>query len=226
MKHGFLFALVSALLTIASVVFGGWFVLLLWPAMSFGLVGAAYFGHYHQIFGKRPDGTMRIGAVAILLPYLLCLWTVWHCLRLVTRDSKYDQLADNILIGRRLLSHEVPEAAEVVVDLTCEFPECAAARAADEYISFPILDAAVRSPEALASLGQHLSNLEGTVYIHCAQGYGRTSLIAALLLIARGQAQDADDALRQIQAVRPRAGPNPRQWAALQAAVPLLSRER
>ncbi|TWU44827.1 hypothetical protein Poly51_58930 [Rubripirellula tenax] len=41
------------------------------------------------------------------------------------------------------------------------------------------------------------------VLIHCAQGHGRTGLVAAAVLIVSGEAQTAADAIAIIQAVRP-----------------------
>lgn len=222
MKYGILFSLVSILLFIYAVASGRWSLLLLWPSLSFGVVSAAYLCLGHRIFGKRPDGSMSFTSVTLLLPYLLFVWAVWHILRFVSREPHCNRLADGITIGRRLLSHELPPDVDTVVDLTCEFPEPAALRAVPQYISFPLLDAGALSPDALADFSRHLAGIDGSSFIHCAQGHGRTGLISALLLIARGLATDADDALRLVQMSRPLVDLNRVQKSALNEAADLL----
>ncbi len=222
MKYGIFFALVATLLLIYAVTSGRWSLLLLWPALSCGLVSAAYLRFGHRIFGKRLDGSMACASVTLLLPYLLLVWAVWHIIRCVSREPHCNRLADDITIGRRLLSHELPPDVDTVVDLTCEFPEPAALRAVPQYISFPLLDAGALSADSLADFSRRLAGIDGSFFIHCAQGHGRAGLISALLLIARGLATDGDDAIRQIQMSRPSVDLNRIQTSALHAAAGLL----
>ena len=101
MKYGVLFLTLSLLLAFYAFTTGGWFLLLAWPAISFGVIGLAYLTLGHRVFGKRTDGSMAFASVAILLPYLLYLWAVWHIIRLVSREPAYNTLTDGVLIGRR-----------------------------------------------------------------------------------------------------------------------------
>jgi protein-tyrosine phosphatase len=39
--------------------------------------------------------------------------------------------------------------------------------------------------------------------IHCAQGHGRTGLVASAVLLVSGKAQTAADAIAMVQSVRP-----------------------
>jgi hypothetical protein len=222
MKYGLLFSLASILFLFQAVSSGRWFWLLLWPSLSFGLIAAAYLRGDHRIFGKRPDGSMSMASVVLLLPYLVYLWVVWHIIRLVSREDRCDLLGDRLTIGRRLLSNELPAETETVVDLTCEFPEPMALRSVPRYLCIPLLDAAAASPETLAAFARQLAEIDGPMFIHCAQGHGRTGLITALLLIARGSAADPDDALSQFTASRPRLALNRVQSSALVEAAVLL----
>lgn len=208
MKYGTLFSIVAALLAVYALLNAGWYLLLLWPAVSFWIVGGAYLHFGHRVFGKRPDGSMSLLAVAVLLPYLAYLWTIWHVLRLVSSESPINAVSDSVLIGRRLLSREMPCDIELVVDSTCEFSEPTTIRSARRYIAFPMLDAAALSSRSLAEFVCGLAVEEGRMFIHCAQGHGRTGLITALLLIAKGDEQNADDALLTLQALRPLVGLN------------------
>jgi len=92
MKYAFVFGLLSAYVFAAAYLLGGWAWLLVWPAVSFLLVTAAYLGLGPRIFGKRPNGRHAWWAVALLLPFLLLTWVVWHLLRLVSREPPCNRL--------------------------------------------------------------------------------------------------------------------------------------
>ncbi|MCA9113536.1 MAG: dual specificity protein phosphatase family protein [Planctomycetaceae bacterium] len=202
MKYGILFLTAALLMAVYASRQGGWMLLMLWPAASFGLVGLAYLFFGPRLFGKQADGTLRQTRVLLLLPYLGYLWTIWHALRLVKREPAFNQLSDRLLIGRRLLAGELPDEVDVVLDLTCEFPEPASIRSR-EYRSFPILDGFVPEEEQLPAWVNEACQLPGTLYIHCAEGHGRTGLFAALMLLASGQASTPEEALRFIRSRRP-----------------------
>jgi len=221
--YGFYFLTMAILLTVASVVYGDWFYLLLWPALSFGYVSLGYFGLGTRVFGKRANGTLAWAAVLFLLPFYLCVWSVWHVMRLISFESKVDRVHDNLLVSRRLLSHELPNDVATVIDLTCEFQEPRALRLASNYLSLPILDAGALEPVDLVATIKKIIVMEGPILIHCAQGHGRTGLIAALFLVADGSANSAAAALEMLQAKRPKLSVHPGQRAALEAAIELLN---
>ena len=50
--------------------------------------------------------------------------------------------------------------------------------------------------------------LPGDVYIHCAEGHGRTALVATSILLARGDAQSAGEAIARVLEQRPLARMN------------------
>ena len=222
MKYGILFSVLSILIAFYAFVSAGWFLVLLWPAISFGVVGLAYLFWGHRVFGKRRDGTMRIGSVVLLLPYLVYLWSGWHAIRLLSRERAYDSLTNEIWIGRRLLSSELPAGTQTVVDLTSEFPEPTALRSAPSYISAPMLDASSLSAQSLVEIVSSIAVAKTPIYLHCAQGHGRTGLVAALLLISRGEADDVDSAIAIIKSVRPGVGLNRFQLENLRKATAII----
>ncbi|TWT81029.1 hypothetical protein CA13_24760 [Planctomycetes bacterium CA13] len=222
MKYGVLFSVLSLLVVLCAILFGGWFLILLWPGFSFGVLGMGYLTLGHRVFGKLPDGSMHSVSVVVLLPYLLCLWGVWHLVRLISREPAYDELADGVLIGRRLLTHEVPSGTQTVVDLTSEFPESSGLRSVPNYVAVPMLAASILPPQILADLVTHLATMDTPIFIHCAQGHGRTALISALFLVARGDVSDPDAALKLIQGSRPLAGLNHLQRSAMIDAASLV----
>ena len=180
MKYGSLFCIVAALLAATASLNRGWTLLLLWPALSFLIVAGGYFHFGPRVYGKTPKGVLSPISQLLLLPYLVFLWFVWYIARLVKREPAFDQLTENIVIGRRLLSRELPEDIDHVVDLTCEFTEPKALRACS-YHSFQILDGFVPPKGELRRWAQHAAGLSGKLYIHCAEGHGRTGLFAAVL---------------------------------------------
>ena len=203
MKYGVLFAIVAVLLAGSAILHGGWRLLLLWPAISFGVVAIGYLYFGPIIYGKTSQGVLSIFMQLVLLPFLLYLWSVWYALRLVKREPALNQLTDKVYIGRRLLSHEFPDKIDHVVDLTCEFSEPKALRSCS-YYSYPILDGFAPSADKLRQWVGEVAMLPGTVFIHCAEGHGRTGLFAAALLLTTGHSKTPDEALQLIRSKRPR----------------------
>ncbi|TWU62021.1 tyrosine-protein phosphatase [Crateriforma conspicua] len=203
MKYGLLFSFLAIAIAGVAVRTGSWSWLLLHPAFSFGLVGASYLLSKPEIFGKQPDGSRSTLALLLLLPYLAYVAIVWYVVRLVSRESKADALTDDLILSRRLLAKELPSEVASVVDLTCEFTEPIAKRPGVSYLCFPMLDGLGASSERLRTLAAEIIELPSPVLIHCAQGHGRTGLVAAAVLLVSGKARTAEEAIAMIQSVRP-----------------------
>lgn len=219
MKHGIVLSTMGGLLIWRAIATGGPMWLLLWPAASALIVAAGYLGAESGVFGKRQDGTLPWRTRVILAPYLLCINTLWFIWKSLSREFPVHHLRDSIYIGRRLLSREVSPGMQTVVDLTSEFTESTALRSAPHYVLIDMLDGGTLSPKKLAEFARGLTSLPRPIYIHCAQGHGRTALVAALLLIALGEAPDPDEGLQQIKQIRPGTGLNTEQRRVLDAAT-------
>lgn len=216
MKYGVLFAIVAVLLIASALTHRGWHLLLIWPAVSFGIVATGYLHFGPNVYGKSQRGVLSPICQLLLLPYLMYLWSIWYTLRLVKREPAFNQLTDNIFIGRRLLSHELPGDINHVIDLTCEFNEPRALRSTSYHLC-PILDGFVPSPDQLHQWIQDVAGLSGNVYIHCAEGHGRTGLFAAALLLTIGHSRTPEDAIQFIKTKRPLVRLGRRQMAVLYA---------
>ncbi len=203
MNFGIFFLVAAALLIAHVFIHRGFAFLLLWPALCSLIVGGAYLGLGPGVFGKRPDGSMKLGTVVLLLPYLLYQWGVWHLLRLLRKEKPYDELIPGVLIGRRLMPAEFPPGVTLVVDLTSEFPEPPKIRRGRKYYSLPILDGHFPDRSQLKRVLEILASHSGTVYIHCAEGHGRTRTLAAAWLLQNGFAQTAQEAIARVQMKRP-----------------------
>jgi hypothetical protein len=181
MPKALLFLTAAALFVVGAVLHGGAWWSALWPAMSFVGIGVAYLWAGPGVFGKRPDGTLPATRVAAMLPFLAYQWGVWSVLRLVLREPCCHQLLPDVWIGRRLLAHEVPTGIERVLDLTAEFPAPSGIQQGRELLCRPLLDATGPPVDVLREWVEDVVRRPGSLYVHCAQGYGRTGLLAAAI---------------------------------------------
>jgi protein-tyrosine phosphatase len=220
MKYTLVFAAFSAYLVVLAVHLGGLAWLLLWPALSFLLVAAAYAGLGPGVCGKRPDGGLACWAVLLLFPYLLLSWAVWHLQRLLSREAACNEVVPGLWVGRRPLAHELPPGTDLVVDLTAEFPEPRAVVVGRSYVCLPTLDALAPPVGPMRKLVQQVAAWPGTVYIHCAVGHGRSALVAAAVLLARGLAAGPKEAQQLVRKARPGVSLNRPQRRLLELLVP------
>jgi protein-tyrosine phosphatase len=92
------------------------------------------------------------------------------------------------------------------------------------YRCIPLLDAAAPTPQALADHVRGISvPRHGRLMIHCANGHGRSALVAAAWLIAHRFASSPTDALEQLRAARPRIRLRPPQRQSLELASHILA---
>lgn len=215
MKFGVLFSFCGMMLVACALMLGGWGFFLLWPGASFLIAGGSYFWFGSSIYRKSKGGLLPLPNLILMFPFLASLWTLWGLLRLTQSERAFDQVTDKIFIGRRLLSHEFPDHFEHVIDLTCEFNESMAARSVD-YYSFPILDGHVPPSDSLIGWIDIAANLEGNVFIHCAEGHGRAGMLTTALLIKLGLQDSIESSLRFVQSKRPLVKLRPSQRSLLQ----------
>lgn len=56
----------------------------------------------------------------------------------------------------------------------------------------------------MLALVREVAEWPGAVYIHCAQGHGRTGTLAAAVLLAKGYCDTVDAVIARLRAARPR----------------------
>ena len=137
----------------------------------------------------------------IFLPLLLFTGVVWYLFRLFSRQPALNRVAEDLVIGRRLLPGEVEGEFTNYVDLTAEFAEPLVIRRLAGYRSFPILDGAAPDLGELLDVIGRLS--PGRTFIHCAQRHGRTGLFALALMLKIGMVQTCEEGLEKLRSVRP-----------------------
>ncbi|MEM1009791.1 MAG: hypothetical protein AAGJ35_12390, partial [Myxococcota bacterium] len=138
----------------------------------------------------------------LLWPCFVLNTIIWQIHRVVHKEPAYQQLLPKVWIGRKLLASEYPEQIEVVLHLTAEFGVPQQVAESKEVFCLPILDTSVPDARKLIACFERL-RFDKCLYIHCAQGHGRTGTVASSLLLWFGEEHDAEEAIRRVQQVRP-----------------------
>ncbi len=187
-------------------------VILTSVAIAFLGVALAYSGVGARIFRKRRDGRLPPATYVLFWPYFALNHLLLLGYRLFTRENAFDEVADGVVLGARLYARDEAALAKHglsgVLDLTCEFSEIAFLRRTQRYLCIPLLDTkaptAVDLERGVAWLQREMS--DGTVYVHCAMGHGRSATFVAALLVTLERVADATEAEALICERRPRAG--------------------
>jgi protein-tyrosine phosphatase len=203
MKQAVTYLIAGSVLSGVGLYLGGGSLLLLWPGVACFLVGLAYAGLGAAVFGKSANGTLPPWTWVLLLPYLAFTWAIWKLKRKVSKEPFYNEVAPGLWVGRRVLGGELPEGVQVIADVTCEFAEPTTALVVCDYRSLPTLNYSVPSRAAFEALVSELAGREG-VYIHCAQGHGRSATLATGVLLKKGLAQTREEAVAMVVRARPK----------------------
>lgn len=224
--EAFAFSLLALALG-AQALQGGWFVWLGWPAVSLALVAVAYALGDAWLFGKLPNGRRRPIAALALFPYLLFARVVWEVWARCSRECPCHEVNSQLWLARRLRKKECPTNVTVFCDLTCELGDPPKLREAAGYRCCPILDGGVIPAGQLVELVRSLEVQAGQrVLIHCANGHGRTGMVAAIWLVANQLARDAEEAVALLRAARPGVSLRTSQREAVDEAIRLLRDDR
>jgi protein-tyrosine phosphatase len=199
--HGILFVLLAASLAWLAISHGGIWLLLAWPSLSLAVLACGYFGWGAKASGKRADGDFHLWARVLHAPYRLFAKSMWRLVVAASKEAAWHDIASGLTVGRRLRLSELPSEIDFYVDLTSEFEDPSSIRALPGYSCLPILDASTPSYSDLQSV---LRKIEGKkVLLHCAQGHGRTGLVALFVLADRRLISSIDEGLKLLQSRRP-----------------------
>lgn len=217
MFFGLVFGLFAIEMAWLAYSIGTWGYLLLWPAVSFGLVSLGYFLHIPSVMGKRQDGKHRIPFRILHLPFRFVA-LISDGIRAITRrrEDHYNLVAPGLWLGRRLSNaKQLPDEVSVVVDVTAEHARIRGLDTIDYHV-IPTLDGQAPPKKAFIALLDQLTPHHRTIYIHCWAGRGRSATFLAALLIRRGLARDIDHAVEIMRVVRPQVGLSKPQRALLE----------
>lgn len=204
----FFFSLLTAVCCWQALESTQWWqrTLWLWPALNTNLMSLAYWlNRPRLILGKTPTGRIDPLLLAANFPWLVFSWLVWWLQQRLSREPALNRLGDTgWCIGCYPGRNYPADQFDVIVDLTAEFPRARCSDAA--YAAVPNLDAAaLTNPPDEEQLHQ-LGIGPGTrVFVHCAQGHGRSATWCALAFREMGWFADAEQAHQFILEARPKA---------------------
>jgi len=191
-----------------------------WFGLGIGSASVAILFELPGLYLKRPDGTLPHWVWFYLGGWLLIYRSIWYGLECTRRpggpirrpnDRSYDLIAERIVLGRIL--DELPQREDfpkvgMVIDCTCEFAEPRPLRSVPRYLLAPTVDTtcsdstmvAEAAKAAVDFLSDHANK---TVYVHCANGYGRSAVMVAAILVMRGDCDTYEDAVQLCKQARP-----------------------
>jgi len=131
--------------------------------------------------------------------------------------------------GEADLPREEPIA--VVLDMTNEVPEHPSLTAAPspangnrQYVSFPVWDQGLpQRREQFVATVRRVACVPGNVLVHCIAGVGRSTMTAALVMLARGDVATVEEAYAQIRKARPLVRWRPDQRAFVDEIAPRVA---
>ena len=134
------------------------------------------------------------------------------------------RVAPGLWVSGRIGTATLPAGVTTVVDLVAEYRAERGIRQLAGYRCLPVLDGGFPADldEAVALVCELAAPETGDVLVHCDSGRGRAPTFAAAILVARGLATDATDALALVRAARPVTAPTRSDLAFLAAILPRL----
>ncbi|MBB6431222.1 phosphatase domain-containing protein [Algisphaera agarilytica] len=186
----------------AGVRFWPYGIILIWFGLCCIVLGFAYLRPGLNLFCKTDTGRIPLYMSVIAFPYLAFTYVVWRVNVGLVSESALIVIDDNLIVGRRLFPHELPRQVTHVVDLTTEFSEPSGVVERVAYQHLPIMDGHVPLRDRLLQTLEELPE-DAVVYIHCAQGHGRTGLVAMALLFLRGEIASVSEGISLLQSKRP-----------------------
>lgn len=187
-----------------------WIFLLLWPFFTMVVVFFAYLTNDPSIFGKDINtGKINRGYFVLFLPFFLVSWGCWYLVSKRSDEPVYSNVDDNVYLGRYDPNGaSIPHSKEVLIlDFTCEFSEPKILVEKATYKCFPVLDGFYPSnPADYEDALIAVYNWPGPIYLHCAQGHGRSGAFAAVLLAMRTGSSSLEEALHRLKGIRPGVG--------------------
>ncbi|KAL3153932.1 hypothetical protein ABBQ32_013494 [Trebouxia sp. C0010 RCD-2024] len=167
--------------------------------------------HSTQLLGKTEAGQIPYWNLLLLWPYHTGLRTKLWVQRRTSTEPHWTLITDGWYIGGWPSSSKwMPPGNPSIVDCTCELPR----RHSNTYLCLPTWD--THAPDVqlvedgvkwLLQQRQH----GRPVYVHCAHGHGRSTVVLCAALVASGYANSFEEAFQQVRAQRPRVKLNYRQ---------------
>lgn len=199
-KLALLYGLGAVFFIVLSVVFfpiSPLSLLWLWPALALAMVSLAYLQTGVSIFQKDRNGRVSLPSFWLLMPYR---WGAHLNAWLWTRKLPPNvHIAGNVHLGRFPRESEINDF-HTAIDLTGEMLRPKDTKA--DWHSFPVLDLTTAPNRTLNDAAQaiQMTQQNGKVLVFCALGMQRSAAAVGLWLVQSRRAQNAEEAIRLIEA--------------------------
>jgi hypothetical protein len=191
-----------------------------WTAIASAVASLAYVLNRPQWLGKR--GGLVSARALVVLPYLVAFRIACRLMAWWRGPDRPTRVAPGLWVSGRIGTATLPPGVTTVVDLVAEYGAERGVRRLAGYRCLPVLDGGFPADldEASALVCELAAPETGDVLVHCDSGRGRAPTFAAAILVARGLASDATDALELVRIRRPVAAPTRSDLAFLAAILP------
>ena len=193
-------------------------ILLGWISLNFTVVGFAFVVNWRSVFGKDASGLLGDVNRLTLMPFLLFVDGVRAFQNACWPTPVSSQILPGFYVGRICEFTNLPDDITVVVDLTAEFGTPSSLRSALRVVCLPTLDSGTPDWDQCERALETIDFPHESVYVCCANGYGRSVTFAAVFLGYNGYCLTPEEAMRQIKTVRPPASPNADQMKFIHSA--------
>jgi len=201
-QYGFVFLLIAAVAIVwaMSARYVVVCVLMSWLAISCVWVSAAFVLHRPEmLMGKRQTGEVFLPFCVINLPFLVIYWFVWLIRHLLFRHEPVNLIdGTNVSVSCWPGFHVPLDGYDLVIDATSEMPKWYKLGNA-KYVCLPNLDGV---PLDRDDLPMEIHR-DMRILVHCAQGRGRSAMMASHIMQKLGYADTADKAVSLLHSSRP-----------------------
>eukprot|EP00397_Hematodinium_sp_SG-2012_P064877 GEMP01092748.1.p1 GENE.GEMP01092748.1~~GEMP01092748.1.p1 ORF type:complete len:227 (+),score=29.40 GEMP01092748.1:170-850(+) len=183
-------------------------------AFSLGYVNARFRCWLAKLM-KGPNGFTW--AAPFFLPSYVWIWTWWAFRHYVLlRNIAPSALAYKKYYLGRYPVEGLSKEISIVVDITAEFPRSCPTNMS--YICVPSLDVTLPEPSDFLEAAYAVMKLEketsGSIYVHCANGHGRSALFLVLIMMLQGAITTPGEGKDILRRTRPNVN-----WVASQEQV-------
>lgn len=215
--------LFGGLLALIIALLSPWWVIsliMLWTAISLGLVSLAYYKNNGGIFRKRSDGTIPKAVRVLFWPFMLGVYVYNRVIRSISSTPSIQRIEPGLFLAARLTPADVEALHEheidAVLDVTAEFESLNLSLVGEgiHYLNIPVLDHAYPDFPTLLKAVRWVEaqrKKDRSVVVHCALGRGRSVMVMVAYLLARSPEKSIAGVMGQIQSIRHRARLNPKQ---------------
>jgi len=216
------FSLASTTCCLIALLYPSWSIAY-WPAvtnLAFALGYVSSIVQYGVSQALKGPAGFRWSAI-FFSPTLILIWTWWGFRQYVLLRNflPYGLVYKNYYVGRYPVD-PLPKDVDAIVDLTAEFPRSADSNQA--YFCVPSLDVTLPEPkDLLRTVYAVMRHQSRYVYVHCANGHGRSALFVALIMLIEGDVKSPIEAKENMRRNRPNIAWQPAQEEVMMRAYAL-----